>query len=120
MKKIIFFLLISNFAFAQWSISNAERGALINIYNATNGENWNRTWDLEKDPRTWFGVSVRNGAVVELNLSGNALKGNFPAYVSSLTKLTKLDLSNNQLSGEVPMGISSLSSLTKLDISKTD
>ncbi|OJX30471.1 MAG: hypothetical protein BGO86_00540 [Chryseobacterium sp. 36-9] len=117
MKKIIFFLLISNFAFAQWSISNAERGALINIYNATNGENWNRTWDLEKDPRTWFGVSVRNGAVVELNLSGNALKGNFPAYVSSLTKLTKLDLSNNQLSGEVPMGISSLSSLTKLDIS---
>lgn len=109
--------MISNFFFAQWSISNAERSALINIYNATNGENWNRTWDLEKDPRNWFGVSVKNGVVSELNLSGNALSGNFPTYVSSLSKLTKLDLSNNKLTGEVAMGLSSLSSLIRLDVS---
>ncbi|SHK32970.1 T9SS type A sorting domain-containing protein [Epilithonimonas mollis] len=117
MKKIIFFLLISNFAVAQWSISNAERSALISIYNSTNGKNWNRPWDLEKDPRTWFGISVKNGAVVELNLAGNSLKGSFPSNISSFTRLTKIDLSNNQLSGEVAAGISSLSSLTKLDIS---
>lgn len=117
MKKILFFLLISNFFYAQWSISNAERGALINIYNSTDGENWNRTWDLEKDPRNWFGVVVKNGVVTELNLNGNALSGYFPTYITSLTKLTKLDLSNNKLTGEVAMGISSLSSLTKLDIS---
>lgn len=117
MKKILFFLLISNFFYAQWSISNAERGALINIYNSTDGENWNRTWDLEKDPRNWFGVVVKNGEVTELNLTGNALSGYFPTYVTSLTKLTKLDLSNNKLTGEVAMGISSLSSLTKLDVS---
>lgn len=117
MKKTLFFLLISNFIFAQWSISNAERGALINIYNSTGGENWNRTWDLEKDPRSWFGVAVKNGAVIELNLTGNALSGTFPTYVSSLTKLKKLDLSNNKLTGEVAMGVSSLSSLIKLDVS---
>lgn len=117
MKKILFFLLISNFIFAQWSISNAERSALINIYNSTNGENWNRSWDLEKDPRNWFGVSVKNGAVIELNLSGNALSGTFPTYIGSFPKLAKLDLSNNKLTGEVAMGLSSLSLLTKLDIS---
>lgn len=117
MKKILFFLLISNFFFAQWSISNAERGALINIYSSTDGENWNRTWDLEKDPRTWFGVAVKNGMVTELNLAGNALNGAFPNNIPSLTKLTKLDLSNNKLTGDVAMGISSLSTLTKLDIS---
>jgi len=117
LKKTLFFLLISNFFFAQWSISNAERSALINIYNSTDGENWNRTWDLEKDPRNWFGVAVKNGAVTELNLTGNALSGTFPAFVSSLPKLTKLDLSNNELTGTVATGISSLSSLTKLDIS---
>lgn len=117
MKKILFFLLISNFLSAQWSISNAERSALVNIYNSTDGENWNRTWDLEKDPRNWFGVAIKNGVVTELNLTGNALSGIFPTYVSSLTKLTKLDLSNNKLTGEVATGISSLSSLTKLDIS---
>ena len=116
MKKILFFLLISNFFFAQWSISNAERSALISIYNSTNGENWNRSWDLAKDPRNWFGISVKNGAVTELNLSGNALKGNFPSNLSSFPKLTKLDISNNQLSGDVAV-ISSLSLLTKLDIS---
>ena len=117
MKKILFFLLISNSLFSQWSISNAERSALISIYNATDGENWNRTWDLEKDPRNWFGISVKNGAVTELNLTGNALKGNFPSNLTSFPKLTKLDLSNNQLSGDVAAGISSLSLLTKLDIS---
>ena len=116
MKKILFFLLISNFFFPQWSISNAERSALISIHNATNGDNWNRTWDLDKDPRNWFGISVKNGTVTELNLSGNALKGNFPSNLSSFPKLTKLDLSNNQLSGDVPV-ISSLSLLNKLDIS---
>ncbi len=117
MKKLIFFLLISNLLFSQWSISNAERSALINIYNTTNGANWNRSWDFEKDPRTWFGVTVKNGVVSQLNLSGNALSGAFPTYISSLPKLTKLDLSNNELAGDVPSSISVLSGLTKLDIS---
>ena len=110
-------MLISNFAFSQWSIPNSERNALITIYNATNGENWNRTWDFQNDPRTWFGVVVKNGTVTELNLSGNALIGNFPSNLTSFPKLTKLDLSNNQLSGDMAAGISSLSLLTKLDIS---
>ena len=117
MRKILFFLLISNLFFAQWSISNAERSTLVNIYNSTDGEHWNRTWDLEKDPRTWFGVGIKNGVVTELNLAGNALSGYFPTYVTSLTKLTKLDLSNNKLTGEVPMGISSLNTLLRLDVS---
>lgn len=110
-------MLISNLFFAQWSISNAERSALISLYNSTDGENWNRTWDTANDPRNWFGVVVKNGAVTELNLSGNALNGNFPTNITSLTKLTKLDLSNNKLTGEVAIGISSVSSLVKLDIS---
>jgi len=117
LKKLLFFLLISNFLFSQWSISNAERSALITIYNSTDGDNWNRTWDQEKDPRNWFGVVVKNGAVIELNLSGNALSGTFPANISAFSKLLKLDLSNNKLSGDVPAGVSSLTALTKLDIS---
>lgn len=117
MKKTLFFLLISNFLWSQWSISNADRDMLTNIYNATGGDNWNRTWDFEQDPQTWFGISVKNGTIVELNLSNNGLKGNFPVYIASLKNLQKLDLSNNQLSGEVPAAISSLNSLTKIDLS---
>ncbi len=117
MKKFIFFLLISNFTFSQWSISNAERGVLVSIYNSTSGETWNRNWKMDQDPKNWFGVVIQNGTVTELNLAGNALKGSFPSTLSGLTNLTKLDLSNNQLAGEVSTGISTLSSLKKLDIS---
>lgn len=116
-KKVLFFLLISNYIFAQWSVSNAERSALISIYNSTNGDFWSQTWDLEKDPQTWYGIRVKGGFVTEINLRGNALKGNFPTVISSFPALEKLDLSNNQLEGEVSSGISSLTNLIRLDIS---
>ncbi|MDQ0477001.1 T9SS type A sorting domain-containing protein [Chryseobacterium sp. MDT2-18] len=118
MKKILFFILLSSFCFGQnWSISFAERSSLINLFNSTHGENWSTTWDLTKDPKYWYGIKIKNGNVSEINLRGNALKGNFPVAVSGLSKLEKLDLSSNQLSGEVSMAVSGLTTLTRLDIS---
>ncbi|QOW10767.1 T9SS type A sorting domain-containing protein [Kaistella flava (ex Peng et al. 2021)] len=118
MKKTLFFILLSSLCFGQnWSISFAERSSLINIYNATNGENWSTTWDLNKDPKYWYGIKIKKGNVSEVNLRGNALKGNFPVSVSGLSKLEKLDLSSNQLTGEVSTAISGLNTLVRLDIS---
>ncbi|MGC4128146.1 MAG: leucine-rich repeat domain-containing protein [Bergeyella sp.] len=117
MKKILFFLLISNFAFAQWSISEAERSALISLYNTTNGAGWSQAWDFEKDPKNWYGIKTKNGFVTEINLRGNVLSGNFPANLSVFSKLEKLDLSSNNLTGEISGGISGLTALTRLDIS---
>ncbi|MGA9211621.1 leucine-rich repeat domain-containing protein [Kaistella sp.] len=118
MKKILFFILLSSFCFGQnWSISFAERSSLINLFNSTNGENWSTTWDLNKDPKYWYGIKIKKGSVTEINLRGNALKGNFPVSVSSLTKLEKLDLSSNQLTGEVSTAVSGLSTLVRLDLS---
>lgn len=117
-KKILFFLLISQLYFSQlYSISFAERSALINLYSSTSGEQWSQTWDLEKDPKTWYGVKIKNGRVVEINLRGNALKGNFPTSLPSFSKLQKLDLSSNQLVGEVAPSLSSLTNLVRLDLS---
>ena len=118
MKKILFFLLFSHLFFAQqWSISFAERNALIGIYNSTSGDQWSQKWDFEKDPRYWYGIKIKNGNVTEINLRGNALKGNFPPQVALFSKLQKLDVSSNQLVGEIAPGISSLSGLVRLDIS---
>lgn len=117
MKKTLLFLLISNFVWAQWSISNAQRNALINIYNTTNGPDWNRTWDLSKDPRNWFGINIKNGDVVEISLNNNALKGVFPSNLSIFSKLQKLDLSNNELNGELAGSLGGLTNLKVLDIS---
>ena len=118
MKKILFFVLLSNFCFGQkWSISFGERTNLINLYNATNGDHWSTTWDFEKDPKYWYGIKIKKGVVAEVNLRGNGLKGNFPTSVSSLSSLEKLDLSSNQLEGEVPTAISGLTYLVRLDLS---
>lgn len=118
MKKTLFFIFISTLCFGQkWSISFAERSSLVNLYNATNGENWSTTWDLEKDPRYWYGVKIKKGNVSEISLRGNALKGNFPSAVAGFTKLEKLDLSSNQLTGEISTAISGLNTLVRLDVS---
>ncbi len=117
MKKILFFLLISNGLFAQWSISNVERNALISLYNATNGEQWSQKWDFEKDPKLWYGIKTKNGHINEINLRGNVLSGNFPQEISTFSYLEKLDLSSNNLTGEIPSGISGLSHLVRLDVS---
>ena len=117
MKKLLFFIFLSQLCFSQkWSISFAERTALINIYNSTAGEHWSQPWDIEKDPKNWYGVKVKNGNVIEISLRGNALKGNFPT-ISGFSKLQKLDLSSNQLSGEISPSVASLSNLVRLDIS---
>ena len=118
MKKLLLFLLFSQAFFSQqYSISFAERSALVNIYTSTSGENWSQKWDLTQDPRNWYGIKIKNGSVSEINLRGNALKGNFPPLLSSLPKLQKLDLSSNQLVGEVPSSLSSLTNLVRLDLS---
>ena len=118
MKKTLFFILLSSLCFGQkWSISFAERASLVNLYNATSGENWSTIWDLEKDPKYWYGIKIKKGNVSEINLRGNALKGNFPVAVAAFSKLEKLDLSSNQLTGEVSTAISGLSNLVRLDLS---
>ena len=117
MKKILLFLFFSQLYFSQqYSISFAERSALVNLYSTTSGDNWSQKWDLEKDPNTWYGIKIKNGSVSEINLRGNALKGNFP-QISSLPKLQKLDLSSNQLEGEISTSLSSNYNLVRLDIS---
>lgn len=117
--KNLFLIFIFAFQFsqAQWSISTSERNALISIYNQTNGEHWNQSWDLTKDPYYWYGVKIANGSVTELKLNGNALVGSFPSAINSLTNLKKLDVSANNLSGNVS-NLNNLFSLTYLNLSE--
>lgn len=116
MKKSLFFLLLSNFLLAQWSIPDSERNALLSVYNDANGANWSITWDLKKDPKYWYGVKINNKHVTKIHLKGNALSDAFPTGLSALSYLQDLDLSENQLSGEVPSTVSSLTTLKNLYI----
>ena len=99
---LLFFAFISFAINAQ--ILQTERQALIDFYNATDGDNWtnNTNWDIDpnsnSDVSSWFGVAVTEISgqdyVTAINLSDNNLNGSFSSLLS-LSGLTKVDFSQN-------------------------
>jgi Leucine-rich repeat (LRR) protein len=118
-------LLSLSFFPAAWSatdcaqvtpISPTECEALLDLYNSTNGINWDRRdgWNETNTPCDWYGVKCENTQVVKLNLSYNNLSGLLPDSLGNLSQLTYLDLSWNQLPGSIPDWLGNLSQLTYL------
>jgi Leucine-rich repeat (LRR) protein len=108
----------------QAQVSSIERQALIDLYNATNGNNWkntvegNQPW-LINDPNSlvsdWYGITVAYGKVTELKVGSNNLNGEIPGIaINKLVHLEVLSLANNQLSGNIPSEIGLLVNLKKL------
>ena len=93
-----------------------DRQALIALYNATDGANWanNQNWLSDEPLGDWYGVTVSDGRVTELNLRGNQLTGSIPPELGDLVKLTWVDLWDNQLTGSIPVELGKLSSLSEL------
>ena len=96
--------------------------ALVALYNATDGDNWNASasanW-LSDDPLSeWSRVLTDNdGRVGALILLGSGLSGEIPPELGSLSNLQGLYLSDNELSGEIPAWLGNLSNLIELDLS---
>ncbi|MDD1524731.1 T9SS type A sorting domain-containing protein [Riemerella anatipestifer] len=119
LKTFLYFLFFTFYSFlnAQGIIAS-EKEVLVQIYQQTDGKNWNRTWDLSADPSEWFGVNTNNGSVTELRLNGNLLHGKLPS-LTGLKNLKVLDLSSNHLSGDLP-SINNLNQLELLDLSNNN
>ncbi len=101
--------------------ATTARGALTALYEATDGENWveNENWLSDESLSDWYGVVTdSSGQVVELDLSGNGLKGSIPP-LNALTELRTLDLGQNALSGTIP-DLSTLTKLVSLDLGFND
>ena len=84
--------------------ATTERGALVALHEATNGDNWtsNDNWLSDEPLGSWFGVTTdESGRVVELRLPDNGLRGQVPD-LSALNHLRELHLGLNQLSGSIP------------------
>ncbi len=100
---------------AQESVT-ADREALVALYDATGGENWddNENWLSEEPLEDWYGVTVGDGRVTELVLWSNQLTGAIPAELGDLSGLELLDLSRNELTGTIPPELGNLTNLQKL------
>ncbi len=101
-------------------VSETEKQALLDLYNSTNGANWtntlasNQPWDTNIPVCDWFGVTVVNGEVREIQMSSNNVNGNLPSSIGNLTRLRKFKFFNNSISGSIPNTISNLVNLTDL------
>ena len=101
--------------------AETDREALVALYNATDGPNWiyNDNWLSDAPLGEWRYVTTNDdGRVTELRLT-NALSGEIPPELGSLSNLTGLVLSYNELSGEIPAELGSLSNLTTLEIARS-
>ena len=109
---------------------NPDRGALVALYNATDGPNWvnNENWLTDAPLGEWYGVDTdAAGRVVRIDLGGqwdnetrvyipHGLRGELPIELANLTELTTLSLAANSLSGPIPPKLGNLASLKRLEL----
>ncbi|MBF8961757.1 hypothetical protein I0P70_00750 [Pontibacter sp. FD36] len=99
-----------------------ERQALEDLFNSTNGANWNANANwlagaTSADMATWHGVMVQGGDVVGLMLNGNGLSGALPVSLGNLAGLQYVYLHDNSLSGTIPASVGNLATLYHLYLS---
>jgi gliding motility-associated-like protein len=120
----IYKLLISNSIVSGLTLESAEivvnveppsqdQAALLALYNTTNGPNWRRNdnWNTSAPLDQWYGVTVKNGRVAELNLANNNLVGFIPSEIGFLAALETFSAWRNSLTGSLPVEIAGLDSL---------
>ena len=115
--------------------TSPDRSVLVDLYNATDGDNWrnNTNWLSDEPIGTWYGVTTNtDGRVTGLGLQRNTLKGSLPSTLGNLSELTRLDLHRNRkspfitpglppengLKGSPPASLGNLSKLKFLDLSQ--
>ncbi len=113
---------------AMGQVPLAEREALINLYEDTNGGGWTDSagWLGPVGTEcTWAGVTclgemTRGPAVpdhvTEIFLPGNQLAGTIPPELNQLDELNYLNLRSNLLQGPIPIELTDLGELTYLSL----
>lgn len=79
--------------------SAAEKSALEDFYDSTNGDNWylNTNWKID-DPcqNSWYGVICNKyGQIIGIHMFENKLTGTIPDTISDLTHLVTFNIFND-------------------------
>ncbi|MGF1671219.1 MAG: hypothetical protein ACFCU6_12290, partial [Balneolaceae bacterium] len=103
-----------------------DRQALVDLYNATNGDNWknNSGWLQGNPSNNWHGIEVDgSGRVIRVNLKDNNLRGTsgLPESIGNLKRVTYFNILYNFVSGPLPESLfSELSNLVYLYLNFSD
>lgn len=103
--NVIYHSVVDNNGEFVFTANEADSLALVDLYNNTNGNNWNRNdhW-LTDNVYSWEGVKEldANGQISWLDLSDNNMDGELPSSFSDLTALSVINFNNNsKLTGEI-------------------
>lgn len=94
-----------------------DRAALVALYEATGGPEWESAtnWLTDAPLSEWYGVEVNDEVrVTGLGLANNNLNGPIPPKLGNLAALEALDLSDNDLTGPIPPELGNLAGLSAL------
>ncbi len=97
-----------------------DRAALVALYNATDGANWNRNanWLTDETLDNWQGVSTNSdGRVNGLSISSNNMNGALPSELGNLSEMDVLMIASSSLSGSLPSSLGNLSKMRLLILS---
>ena len=101
----------------------SDREALVILYNATGGPQWdnNENWLSDRPLEEWHGVVTDDqGQVTRLLLLDNDLTGPIPPELGNLPNLVVLSLGDNDLTGPIPPELGNLANLETLELSSND
>jgi hypothetical protein len=119
----IFFLVVVNSRSVSYAaIFAEERTALIDLFNSTDGNNWNKKggWLGPVGSECgWYGITcdLFQNHVIQIKLPDNNLIGTLPDSIGNFSKLRTLDLNYNELEGDIPAQLGDLSELIDLNLS---
>tara|TARA_R110000823_G_scaffold5765_11_gene22765 strand:- start:7 stop:435 length:429 start_codon:yes stop_codon:yes gene_type:complete len=99
------------------SVSRNEKNALLDLYTATNGDNWIKKWDFNQPISTWYGVTVVDDKIVSINLSSNNLVGSIPSSIQDLKYLESFNVFKNNLKGHFPSELFKIQTIKHINIS---
>jgi len=84
--------------------TQSDRLELIKFYNAANGPNWKRKWEIAQplsNAAAWPGIIINaDGCVTNIILSDTLIKGTLPDFM--LPELQNLGISDSRLTGTIP------------------
>ncbi len=113
----LFLLVFGSTALYSQSCNRANDSLqLVELYQMTSGDLWERKWNLNNSMDSWYGVTLTNdGCVTKVELPGNNLNGVLPDL--DLPFLRSLNLSRNAISGDLPK-LNNLPDLRFLNLSQ--
>lgn len=108
------------FTFSIYQFDAAEWAALQTLNTELIALGCTDPWDMSggiTTASTLSGLTIEEGHVIGLDLSGKNLTGAIPASIVNLPQLQTLNISNNKLTGNIASTANSLTHLTSLDAS---